>query len=783
MPRKASENRQIFSNHFTSGKEVFKIDVFFPGQIGKDNGTMQDTGNGVSSKMKTNKQDTFCKNIHRRLLPAALAAALLLIAPAAEYLPVTEESSLRSGSFGLFRDSLTADAAPESWYLNDYEFYRDLTLEEANAAYQELRRAEISQEATPEENMLIAADYLRRLCYLPPLKEATTEDPSALSDGIEVKGYTPVGAVLRMPGEGYTPGKWLNYDRLGRDFLSYQVTEAHFAFSEDENGLTLASCRIRDPHYIPEEETGSSDSEETGTEEADTEETEETTIEETETEEDGNTKTEEEETGTDTETEEEYEPIPLPFYPYPSAGYFPTNLISAKTTAWSVELNSDHIKAPDPVSQSKLQVIIRDLVTGDTFTRTVSDGTLEIHTTLSGTKMLMFAPPESSIFDSNFGDLAGFRVTVKGLSDPDGFPIRNPEWQTIFFQPKSEQYLHLLSVAPEQNRVRFAKGSIAPENLKLFTAFLPVNALCTTRESAFLVPLGGWEADAEDFAWRTHPNLAAFSSSPIYESLDNPNMLKKRISLPFTFSEDLPLLSVTTTRIARGEDFFFVLSPASEEADYRLYQIRENEGKPAISLWAARNYPTDGIVTFPMPKMEHDHKGIYFAVISEKDRLTFSNFVLLDPDENTGRSVTLPEGMIAMGLMKEEDFRSDVFENHVPTEPETEEETPFETIEHAFGRGEKPIDPDDTPFIEAIYRKTLSWMSGHKGILYGAAGVLVFLTVVMTLLQIREQRTYRDPSSIKIRKKPEKKDRPQEKLPTEETEQKRSDLSVEDLDR
>lgn len=698
--------------------------------------------------------------LSRRLLPAALAAVLAVLAPAAEFLPVTIPSPGLSAGQDL--QNLTglriAQAAPESWYLNDYEIYQSQTLEEVNAAYQALRQAELSGENTPEQDMLEAANFLRRLSALPPLTQMPSADPFGTLAGPERKGYSPIGSVLRMPGEGYTPGKWLNYERLGRDFLSYQIEEVRFTFSEDPDGLTGGSYLIRDPKHAEEgdpEETGESDQE-------------------TET---------EEETESESQTEEEPIPIvPLPFYPYPSAGYFPANLISARTTAWSVELNSDFIKAPEFTDRSRIQVSIRDMVTGDTYTRSTDDGTLELHTSLTGSRVLMFTPPESSIFGSNYGDLAGFRVTVKGLSDPDGAPIRSLEWQTIFFQPKNEQKLHLLSVEPEQDQVRFTEGSIAPENLKLFTDFLPTSALCTSRESAFLVPLGSWEADAEDFTWRTHPNLAAFSSSPIYGSLDNPNMLKHRISLPFTFSEDLPHLSVTTTRIARGEDFYFILSPADTDANYRLYQIRESDGKPALSLRASRTYPKDGIVTFPMPKMEHDHKGIYFALISEQNRLTFSNFIFLDPDENLSAPVTLPEGLTAMGLAKESDFRSKVFENYVP-EPESEEESPETTREEpAKGREERPKQEDDLPLFESFYQKTVSWMSHHKKILIGAVGVLVLLTVIMTLLQMREQRTYRDPSSIKIRKKKPPKKPVQEPQTGEKTAEKNADLPVEDLD-
>ena len=191
-----------------------------------------------------------------------------------------------------------------------------------------------------------------------------------------------------------------------------------------------------------------------------------------------------------------------------------------------------------------------------------------------------------------------------------------------------------------------------------------------------------------------------------------------------------------------------------------------------------------------MPKMENDHKGVYFALISEKNRLTFSNFIFLDPDQPTTVGVTLPEGLIALSAAKESDFKSKAFEEYEgATEPKesSEEQQKAETEEATtryFGREERPDHrKDDMPFLESLYQKSTTWMSHHKTVLFLIAGVLIVLTVLMTLLQQREQRTYRNPSSIKVRKKKKPDNSRKEPEPADKSEKdSNSDsISVEDL--
>lgn len=677
---------------------------------------------------------------------------------------------------GLWQKTKTALAAPESWYLNDYALYKEQTLEQANEAYVRLRRAEISGETSPEEDMLRTANYLRRLAGLPPLTSLPADTKYLLSGPVRT-GYTPTGSILRMPGEGYAPEKGILAEELGRDFLSYQVNEALFSFDEDQNGLTNASFKIIDPDPEIETETETEEatgegSDENGSEE-ETEsltETESDLSEEAASEEDSEdaSDTDNEEASseeitseeeTEPETEEEIDFVPLPFYPYPAAGYVPANLIAARTTAWSVELNAEMIGTPDEAGLEGIRLKILDLVTNETVTRTFADGTLTMETTLAGTTVLLFTPPESSIFGSNYGDQAGFKISVEGLRTPEGAAIRNLGWQTIFFQPKTEQKLHVLSVLPVQNQVTFVEESVAPENLKLFTDFLPKSALCTSRESSFLVPLSVWESDAEGFCWKNRPNVAAFQESPIYEMLDNPNILKKGISLPFTFSEDAPRLTAQDSTARKGEDFTFLLSPETEDGEYYLYQLCEAEGKPVFSLRASRKHPADGSVAFPLPLLEADHRGIYFAVTSRDDSLSFSNFIFLDPIQGRVTNVTLPEGLIVLGLAKEGSFTSKAFSgdtdeskendpgkgNQLPKPEETEEES--ESL--ARGRAEKE---EKEPFFENLYQKSLNWAGHHKIVLYIVAGVMFGLTALSILLQMRERRTYRNPSSLKKKK-------------------------------
>ena len=110
----------------------------------------------------------------------------------------------------------------------------------------------------------------------------------------------------------------------------------------------------------------------------------------------------------------------LPFATFPSAGYCPNNIVSVRSTSWSVELNTDILRCDD---QSSIRVAVRDLDTGESYTCTRDNGLL------SGSWTLQFAQPRTD--EDRYTH--SYEITITGLTDVATGGAATAKYRTDFF--------------------------------------------------------------------------------------------------------------------------------------------------------------------------------------------------------------------------------------------------------------------------------------------------------------------------------------------------------------
>lgn len=277
------------------------------------------------------------------------------------------------------------------------------------------------------------------------------------------------------------------------------------------------------------------------------------------------------------------------FSAFPSPGYMPDNLLRPSESAWTLDLNTNKIKASNT---SNVVVTVTNLSTNDSYECKTSDKTAQVS---SG--RVAFVQPSDAV---NGKYTANYSVKVTGLTDVATGDEAVVTYEVKFFDVTQTMESYVKSVKPVGfTKLVVYKTMNSTKNLEKAAAVLP-NEFEVTAESGYKTKIkvtGHWTLDEANQCYTNHADASSLPSH-----IKDKNGLLDKITIPYNIStSDYDLyntLSYSGTA-AEGKTISMEVYRTLVSADHsEIYKIIANSdgtysGQKRFDRYESEEYDAD----------------------------------------------------------------------------------------------------------------------------------------------------------------------------------------------
>lgn len=208
--------------------------------------------------------------------------------------------------------------------------------------------------------------------------------------------------------------------------------------------------------------------------------------------------------------------VSLPFIAYPAPGPMPNEIVYARRSCWSVELNTSTLSVSD---ESALKVTVTNVGTGESYVCTSANGKLKYHTWRDPSYEINFVQPPC---DSNtYAAGSVYQVVVTGLKDKATGKDAELRYQVEFFAAadyEAREYDITMIIGAGGDAA--CTSSTAKAGEEILVAAYPQNGYRV--DSITWTPEGGSTTDITQTRKFTMPAanvtiIVSFAPAPMYE--------------------------------------------------------------------------------------------------------------------------------------------------------------------------------------------------------------------------------------------------------------------------
>ena len=211
-----------------------------------------------------------------------------------------------------------------------------------------------------------------------------------------------------------------------------------------------------------------------------------------------------------------------PFAAFPAAGDMPLSDISARYSAWSVELNSAVLRPENGVV-----VTVTNTQTGESYECTTENGLLHVGQTISFAQPV----PAAGADAYRYADGETYRVRITGLTDAASGGSAEIDYTVRFFDVRDYTPTTVTSCAPEHySKLYITKKMNNPDTLSMLAQALPKNVEVKTEVGRTLtLPVAGaWQVDVQNGCFTN-----AADSSALPGEVTDPDGLLSAVTIPW----------------------------------------------------------------------------------------------------------------------------------------------------------------------------------------------------------------------------------------------------------
>ena len=309
------------------------------------------------------------------------------------------------------------------------------------------------------------------------------------------------------------------------------------------------------------------------------------------------------------------------FTAFPAPGYMPANLVSAKTSAWSLQLNLSKITITDA---NAIVVKVSDVTTGKSYECKKSEDTLIVKPSLGGA-IIGFKQPEPK--EGNHYD-GTYCVKVTGVVDVETGKEAVLTYTTEFFDPTeyTPSYVNKVTLDGITEFVVY-QSMAAMENLEKISYALPEEVTIITENNRRMsVPVKGkWVLDEVNHCWT---NQADVSSLP--EDISDRNHKLDCFSISYIVSKDMydyyntlridPSLAteggsgkmiVHRTLVSTDTSAIFQLI---KNPDGTYHGFKKYDSRSSLEFDAEESAKSDAYHIYQIPSFKKSDEGEYFSI-------------------------------------------------------------------------------------------------------------------------------------------------------------------------
>ena len=304
-----------------------------------------------------------------------------------------------------------------------------------------------------------------------------------------------------------------------------------------------------------------------------------------------------------------------PFAAFPAAGDMPLNDVTARASAWSVELNPAVLSGG---SGGSIAVIVTNLATGESYTCTSANGMLHTGQTLS------FVQPTPSNGTSSYSEGDSYRVEITGLTDVATGGSAKIDYTVSFFDVRNYTPAVVTSCTPTGwNKLYVPKRMNSETMLGKIALILPktVDVKTSVGRTLTLPVSGTWQVDMDNGCWTNSVDAAKLPAE-----ITDPNGVLSAVTLPWDFTYAYTgALTATGANGKAGTSGTFTMNRYNiSYTQAELYQLTQDaDGSLRAELRfdnASANFSTNGNrYLFDMDPWQVSDSGEWLGIYYSKE--------------------------------------------------------------------------------------------------------------------------------------------------------------------